>query len=159
METGNQKPQLTQAELTRRGEKYCAYQERSHQQVRNKLYQLGGNEEEVENIIVHLIHHNFLNEERFTESYVRGKFRMKGWGKVKIRVGLKQHMIEPAMIQRAFNQIDDQEYMTTLRELLERKNAKLKEKNQFKRKAMLVRYASQRGFESKLIYDLLREML
>lgn len=159
MEAGKQKSQLTQTELTHRGEKYCAYQERSHQQVRNKLYQLGGNEEEVENIIVHLIHNNFLNEERFTEAYVRGKFRMKGWGKVKIRVGLKRHRIEPKMIQWALNQIDDQEYLTTLKELLARKNAKLKEKNIFKRKAALVRHASQRGFESDLIYDLLREML
>lgn len=153
-----EKPQLTQTQLTARGEKYCAYQERSHQQVRDKLYDLGGNQEEVENIIVHLIQQNFLNEERFAEAYARGKFNIKRWGRVKIRIGLRKHRIEPKMIQHALKQIDEDEYLRVLEDLIERKNAKLKETNHFKRKASLVRHASQRGFESDLIYDLLRKL-
>jgi regulatory protein len=157
LENRPSKPQLTQTQLTLRGEKYCAYQERSHQQVRDKLYDLGGNQEEVENIIVHLIQTNFLNEERFAEAYVRGKFNIKRWGKFKIQTGLKKHRVDAKMIRKALAQIDQDEYLEVLRTLLNQKKERLKEKNLYKRKASMVRFASQRGFESDLIYDMLRE--
>lgn len=138
-------------------EKYCAYQERSHQQVRDKLYQLGAHSEEVENTIVDLIQSGFLNESRFVESYVRGKFNIKGWGRNKIRNGLFQHRIDKKMISKAVYQIDEEEYMERLGKTIDEKLRRLKEKNPYKRKAALIRFAAQRGFETDLIHQVIRE--
>ncbi|MFT4526615.1 MAG: regulatory protein, partial [Bacteroidia bacterium] len=106
----NPNSDLTPSQRKLKVEKFCAYQDRSHQQVRNKLYDLGAHSEEVENAIVDLIQTGFLNESRFVEAYVRGKFRMKGWGRLKIRAGLSVHRIDKKMMQKALYQIDEDEY-------------------------------------------------
>jgi regulatory protein len=148
---------FTRSQRKQKVEKYCAYQERSHQQVRDKLYQLGGHTEEVENAIMDLIESDFLNESRFVEGYVRGKFNMKGWGRNKIRFGLLQHRIDKKMITTAVYQIDDDLYMERLKKTIDEKLRRLKEKNPYKRKAALIRFAAQRGFETDLIHQVLNE--
>jgi regulatory protein len=88
---------------------------------------------------------------------VRGKFRMKGWGRLKIRAGLSVHRIDKKMMQKALYQIDEDEYMDRLRKTIDEKLNRVKEKNPYKRKAALVRFAAQRGFETDLIYEVLNE--
>src|ERR1700712_929985 len=84
-----------------KAEHYCAYQERSQQEVRDKLYEWGLYPDAVENVIVHLIEGNFLNEERFANAYTRGKFNQKGWGRIKIKQGLKFKKVSDVLIKKA----------------------------------------------------------
>lgn len=135
---------------------YCAYQERSQQEVRDKLYDWGLWPAAVENIIVRLITDGFLNEERFAKAYVTGKFRQKAWGKNKIKQGLKLKKVPDVLIKKALNTIDGDVYIATLTQVLERKAAVVTEKNDFKRRYKLQQYAMSRGYESDLIADVLK---
>jgi len=146
---------LTKLQAIKRAENFCAYQERSQQEVRDKLYKWGQYPADVENIIVDLIAENFLNEERFTHSYTSGKFKIKQWGKIKIANGLKFKRIPPRLINEALNSIDPDEYFHTLTQIIEKKSRVLSEKDPYKRKMKLVQYAISRGFEKDLIFDIL----
>lgn len=135
---------------------FCAYQERSQHELRNKLYEWGLHSTDVENIISEMIENNFLNEERFALAYTLGKFRIKGWGKIKIKQGLKLKRVPEKLIQKSLNQIEDDAYLKTLSDLLAKKSALVDEKNSYKRRYKLSQYAASRGFESDLISDLLK---
>jgi len=141
-----------------KAERYCAYQERSQQEVRDKLYEWGLWTDAVENIIVNLIGNNFLNEERFANTYTRGKFNQKNWGRVKIKQGLKQKRVPDVLIKKALKTIDGDEYVKTLTKVLVKKAALLTEKDPFKRRYKLQQYAMSRGFEGDLVGDVLGEM-
>jgi len=141
-----------------KAERYCAYQERSQQEVRDKLYEWGLWTDAVENIIVNLIGNNFLNEERFANTYTRGKFNQKNWGRVKIKQGLKQKRVPDVLIKKALKTIDGDEYVKTLTKVLVKKAALLTEKDPFKRRYKLQQYAMGRGFEGDLVGDVLGEM-
>ena len=139
-----------------KAENYCAYQERSQQEVRNKLYDWGLWTDAVENIISRLIEENFLNEERFALAYTKGKFNQKGWGKIKIKQGLKLKNVSPVLIKKALLKIDASDYMGTLTRLLEKKAAITPEKDPYKRKYKLQQYALSRGFETDLAAEVLK---
>jgi len=137
---------------------YCKYQERCHTEVRNKLYELGCSTNEVGQQISELINAGVLNEERFAVAYARGKFRMKQWGKVKIKQQLKFRGISEYCIKKAMNEIDPDEYDMTLKKLAAKKTNELRnEKNVFSRKAKLYRFLMQKGFEKDLIIDLINQ--
>ena len=136
---------------------YCAYQERSQQEVRDKLYEWGLWPAAVENIIVKLIGDGFLNEERFAKAYATGKFRQKAWGKIKIKQGLKLKKVPDVLIKKALNGINYDDYLETLRIIVEKKAALLNESNAYKRRYKLQQYAMGRGFESDLITDVLKD--
>lgn len=139
-------------------EAYCAYQDRCHYEVSNKLTQWGISGEQKEQLITDLIVHRFLDEERFAESYVSGKFRIKQWGKVKIRQHLKAKFVPEYCVKKAIAQIDGNDYYATLQQLAEKKTAALKsEKNPFKKKAKIIRYLVSKGYEMDLIYEALSE--
>ncbi|MET3981507.1 regulatory protein [Mucilaginibacter sp. UYP25] len=140
----------------KKAEHYCAYQERSQQEVRNKLYDLGLWTDAVENIITRLIEENYLNEERFAKAYTKGKFNQKGWGRIKIKQGLKQKHVSPVLIKKALLQIDASDYMDTLTRLIEKKVATLTEKDPYKRRYKLQQYALSRGFETDLTAEVLK---
>ncbi|AMR33043.1 RecX family transcriptional regulator [Mucilaginibacter sp. PAMC 26640] len=139
-----------------KAEHYCAYQERSQQEVRNKLYEWGLYPSGVENIISRLIEANFLNEERFAKAYVRGKFNQKGWGRIKIKQGLKLKNVSPVLIKKALQGIDLTDYMETLTRLIEKKSGTLIEKHPLKRCYKLQQYAFSRGFEPELAAEVLK---
>lgn len=139
-----------------KAEHYCAYQERSQQEVRNKLYDWGLWTDAVENIISRLIEENFLNEERFAQAYTKGKFNQKGWGKIKIKQGLKFKNVSPVLIKKALLQIDAGEYIDKLTHILYKKAATLTEKDAYKRKYKLQQYALSRGFETDLTAEVLK---
>ncbi|HEY4325828.1 MAG TPA: regulatory protein RecX [Mucilaginibacter sp.] len=135
---------------------YCAYQERSQQEVRDKLYEWGLWTAAVENIISQLITDNFLNEERFAKAYATGKFRQKSWGKIKIAQGLKFKKVPAVLIKKAMQQIPDDEYLLMLQKVLSKKASTVAEKDPYKRKYKLQQYALSRGYESDLVADVLK---
>jgi len=142
-----------------KAENYCAYQERSQQEVRDKLYEWGLHKAAVENIISNLIGNNFLNEERFSKAYAMGKFRQKGWGKVKIKQGLKFKQVPDVLIKKALLTIPGDDYIQMLEKVLTKKNNVLNEKDPYKRKYKLQQYAMGRGYENDLIADVLKDLL
>ena len=141
-----------------KAEHYCAYQERSQQEVRDKLYEWELKPAEVEDIISRLIENNYLNEERFAKAYVQGKFNQKGWGRIKIKQGLKLKRVPDGLIRKALQTIPDDDYMQTLQNILAKKAATLAEKNPLKRRYKLQQYAIGRGFEGDLVWEALGVM-
>lgn len=139
-----------------KAESYCAYQERSQQEVRDKLYDWGLHERDVEQIISELIEQNFLNEERFALAYTLGKFRIKGWGKIKIRHALKLKRVPEKMIAKSLKAIDPDDYIAKLNQLIEKKSATLREADPFRLRYLLTRYAASKGYEGDLIGDVLK---
>lgn len=137
--------------------KYCAYQERSHEDVVQKMWDLKIPEDWRDDIILSLMQENFLNEERFARTFVRGKFNIKKWGRVKIIEGLKKHRVSKQCIKLGLTEIDEDKYLQVLRATIEEKRSRLKEKNPWKRKSAIYRFAAQRGFEGSLINQLLSE--
>ena len=137
---------------------YCAYQERCHMEISMKLKSWGLIQEAIDLLIIELIQFNFLNEERYARSYARGKFRIKKWGKLKIRMALKKREVSFKCIDIAMLEIDDKTYLNTLKELLQKKNDVLKETNSYKRKIKLIQYLVTRGYEYDLIHDALVEL-
>ncbi len=136
---------------------WCAYQERAQQEARDKLYELGMWTEAVENIIVQLIQDNFLNEERFACSFARGKFTIKKWGRIKIKQELKQKRVGDYCLKKAMKEIDETEYIKTLKKLIETKRKLIKESNKIKLKYKLMSYALSKGYEKDLIFDILND--
>jgi regulatory protein len=138
---------------------YCAYQERCHSEVRSKLLELKVYGLELENYISILIEENYLNEERYACSYARGKFRFKQWGKTKIKYQLKAKQISPYLINKAMQEIDDEEYWQVLTTLAEKKSQSLQtEKNRFIKSQKIRNYLLQKGFESGLIYEVMKDL-
>ena len=146
-----QKKYWTAEEALPNMQRYCAYQERCHSEVRNKLLEHGIYGLLLENIIAELITENFLNEERFACSYARGKFRIKQWGKRKIVSELKQRQISDYCIQSALNEIEETAYLQTLKDVLSKKDRISKFRSPAERKQKLTAYAITKGFEYDLI--------
>lgn len=133
---------------------YCAYQERCHSEVREKLYSFGLHQDEVEEIISGLITENYLNEERFAIHFAGGKFRMKQWGKIKIKQALKYKQVSDYCIRKALKEIDSTEYEKTFQKLVQQKVKSLKgEKNIFIKKRKLQDFLLQKGFETNMIRE------
>ena len=135
---------------------FCAYQERSQQEVRDKLYSYGLHQDEVEEALSELIVQGFINEERFAKAYAGGKFRVKKWGRNKIVRELKMRDISSYCITKALEEIPEDDYESTLKALLAKKNKLIRDKNHYTRKAKLAKYAIGKGFESAMVWDLLR---
>ena len=135
---------------------FCAYQERTQKEVRNKLYGYGLNKDTVEAIIVKLIEENFVNEERFAKAYAGGKFRIKKWGRRKIQEGLKQKEISDYCIRQAMKEISNDDYSNTLGELIGKRELIEKEKNSYKRKHKIAQYIIAKGFEPELVWEILK---
>jgi len=117
------KIRLNEHEALKKMQSFCAYQERSQEEVRTKLHDYGVFGLVAEQIIVELLSENFINEERFTCAYVSGKFRIKNWGKLKIKAGLRAHKIPDKLIERALNkEIEDEAYKNTINILIKKLN-------------------------------------
>ena len=140
-----------------KAQKYCAYQERSQQEVRDKVYSFGLHRKEVEEIIAELITTGFLKEERFALAFASGKFRMKSWGRIKIKLALKQKNVSENLIRQALKSIDEREYQQVLKKILDEKVQTVKEKNNLKKNYKVAQFAIGRGFEPELVWDLLME--
>lgn len=140
-------------------QRYCAYQERSHQEVKTKLFTYGLYSEDVDRIIVDLIDQGFLNEERFAKAYAGGKFRMKKWGRLKIIHGLEAKGITPNCIKIGLKEIDADDYEASLKELLEKKVREITADNVYAQRDKISKAAVQRGYEPDLVWKFLKEIL
>lgn len=134
---------------------YCSYQERTHYEVKEKLYSYGLKKNEVEDLLATLIETNFLNEERFAEQFAGGKFRMKKWGKIKIQHELKLKKVSARNIQHALNTIQEYDYLKTLSKLATIKWNSLKTEHYMSKKVKTTRYLLQKGYEHKLIQNII----
>ncbi len=139
-------------------QKYCSYQDRCHKEVAQKLKEMQMISQASEQIILNLIEGNFLNEERFAMAYVRGKFRIKKWGKRRLVSELKQRQISKYIINKAINQISEDDYKTTFEVLAERKATSLLGKSKLKNKKKLADYLLYRGWESHLVYEKVNQL-
>lgn len=149
----NRKKSLPPLLAKSKAENYCVYQERAQQEVRNKLYEWGLHQEDVENIIVRLIEENFLNEERFAKAFALGKFRMKGWGKIKIKQYLKAKRVSEPLIRLALKEIDLDEYDRKIEEIIDKKINKPLQELSFTEKSKLAVYLQSKGFENDIIFE------
>ena len=139
-------------------QKYCAYQERCHKEVRNKLYGFGLHKEDVEELIYRLIEANFINEERFAIAFARGKFRVKKWGRLKIKSELKLRQISDFCIKKGMAEIDDDAYEQTLVDLIEKKRRDYRNTaNQYSRNQKIANYCFNKGYESGLIWEMIKQ--
>jgi len=140
-------------------ESYCAYQERCHKEVRQKLWDMRMIPEATDQIIHHLLQHNFLNETRFAQAFVRGKFRIKKWGKSRIIRELKYRDISEYNLRLALKEIPDREYFATFHALAEKRFAQLdSEKNIQKKKKKIADYLFYRGWENHLVWEKIRDL-
>jgi len=155
----NPQKSYTVEEAKRALERYCVYQDRCHKEVISKLYDYRMIPETHDIIIVHLIEHNFLNEERFSKSFARGKFRIKKWGKQRIVRELKFRDISAYNIKTALKEIDEKEYIDTFNILAQKRFDAVKETNKQKKRKKLADYLLYRGWESNLIYTKINELI
>ncbi|MCY1487618.1 recombination regulator RecX [compost metagenome] len=150
-----QKPEqksFTLEEITKKAEIYCAYQERCHEEVIQKLKTFTTSQTVIDSVIVHLIENNFLNEERFACSFARGKHRIKHWGKIRIVNELKSRHISKYNIDTALKEIQD-EYFDTFDLAAEKFWDTISEKNTLKKRKKFCDFFLRKGFESNLIYE------
>ncbi|GAB5563543.1 MAG: regulatory protein RecX [Winogradskyella sp.] len=146
-------------EAQRKLENYCAYQERCHKEVKTKLLEMRMIPEAIDQIVVHLIQDNYLNEERFAKAFVSGKFRIKKWGKNRIIKELKFKDISKYSIEIALNEINEEDYLNTLDDLILKRIDQINEQNKFKKRKKVADYLLYRGWESHLIYEKINDYL
>ena len=142
-------------EVTDRIQSFCALQDRCQWEVEKKMREWGVEEDIIKNILTDLILEKFIDEQRFSESFCRGKFRIKRWCKLKIKNELKIRKISTSCINKGLDQILDKEYYSVLKELYEKKKNSLKDKNQFIQKGKIIKYLQQKGYENDLIWELI----
>ena len=146
---------FSKEEALKKAKEYCAYQERCHSEVKEKLYSFGLHKNDVDELLSKLIEENYLNEERFAIQYAGGKFRIKQWGRIKIKYALKQKQVSEYCIKKALASIDESNYKKTIKKLADQKLKTLKgEKNIFIKKKKLQDHLIQKGFEINLVIEL-----
>ena len=153
------KKQLSKEQALQKAKHYCAYQERSHSEVKEKLYSLGLYKQQVEECLAQLIEEDYLNEERFAKQFAGGKFRMKHWGRVKIKYELKQKQVSEYCIKKGLKEIEETDYQQVLHKLATDKWASLgTETNLFSKLRKTQDYLMQKGYEHELIKQALKEV-
>ena len=149
---------LTTKQIESKLQYYCSYQDRCHKEVIEKLKTFNIKSNESNEIISNLIKDNYLNESRFSENFVRGKFKIKNWGKVRIVRELKQRNISRYNINLGLKEIDSQEYQNKLDEIFKNKLSSLDNLNKTIKKKKIISYLLYRGWESNLIYSKINEI-
>ena len=139
-------------------EHFCAYQERCHEEVIQKLRSMKMDADEIDAIIVKIIADNFLNEERFACSFARGKHRIKHWGKVRIINELKSKKINQTLINIALKEITPEEYLSTFHSLADKNWESIREINLLKKRKKFCDYLLRKGFESNLVFEKVKEL-
>jgi regulatory protein len=145
-------------EIIRKLEFYCAYQERCHNEITEKMRSYAMTPPEIDTVMVHLIEHNFLNEERFACSFARGKHRIKFWGKIRIVNELKFRKISQYNINTALKEITPDEYLETFHKLAENHWETMRENNIIKKRKKFCDFLLRKGFESGLVYEKVKEL-
>lgn len=149
---------FTLAEAIQKVEKYCIYQDRCHQEVKNKLFSMHMLPETIDVIMAHLIENDFLNETRFAASFARGKHRIKDWGINRIVRELKLREISEYNIKNALKEIDTEEYMCNFNSISEKHWSQIKETNKWIKRKKFCDFFLRKGYESDLIYQKVKEL-
>ncbi|MCJ8152346.1 RecX family transcriptional regulator [Chryseobacterium sp. SSA4.19] len=136
---------------------YCVYQDRCHAEVEQKMREFLLIDEAKEEIMLYLLRENYLNEERFTRSYIRGKFYIKHWGKNKIKMNLKQKHIPEKLISKCFDEIDEEDYEQTIKKIFDNYYEKQKGVKEYQRKSKTIQYLISKGFEYEVIINVLQQ--
>lgn len=157
-ETGVRK-KFTPQEALVKIQRYCAYQERCHQEVKARLYDFGLSTSQVDTLVSQLITEGFLNEERFAKAYAGGKFRMKKWGRLKIQRELELLGLTRNCIQRGLKEIEAGDYSKTIKTLVRKKSISLQEPNLYRKRDKVTRYVIGKGFEPELVWEIVRDLL
>lgn len=139
--------------------RFCDYQERTHQQLRDKLYSWGLHKTDVEKLIVQMIEEGYLNEERFAIAFSSGKFRINHWGKKKIEMALRQKKISEYCIRKALSSIDDKDVSQSALKVAEKYFSKQKEKDQRKRKYKTIAHLISKGYDAETAKEALRRLM
>ncbi|MGE4515111.1 MAG: regulatory protein RecX [Chryseobacterium sp.] len=150
-----EKKSFTFDEIKQKLVNYCVYQDRCHYEVEQKMKEFLLIDEAKDEIILYLLKENFLNEERFTRSYIRGKFYIKRWGKTKIKINLKQKQVPEKLIYKCFEEIDENDYDQTIRKIFDDYYSKQTGLKEYQRKSKTIKYLMNRGFEYERINDIL----
>ena len=145
------KKQLTKEQALQKLKHYCGYQERCHSEVKEKLYSLGVWKKDQDEIIATLIEEKYLDEERFAIAFAGGHFRLKQWGRVKIKYEMKQRQVSEYSIKKALKLIDEADYQKVLQKLATEKYAVLKTEQHLVRKKKTIDYLLGKGFEMELV--------
>ena len=154
----NSKSTSSVEDIVQKLEYYCSYQERCHVEVSEKLRSFILNQHEKDQIIVHLIEHNFLNEERFASIFSISKFHQKKWGKIRIKNELKARKISDYLVTKALKEIPSEEYEMTFENLAEKHWETITEKNDLKKRKKFCDYLLRKGWESERIYEKVKEL-
>ncbi|GAO42261.1 regulatory protein RecX [Flavihumibacter petaseus] len=147
--------QLTPDQALQKARHYCAYQERCHQELRQKLYEYGLRQAEVENAIATLIDEDYLNEERFALQFAGGKFRMKSWGYNRITRELQQRQISDYCIRKAIQAISPEDYRKTLEKITRSKWEQLAGEQPLVRIKKVQDYLLYKGFDWSEIREII----
>jgi regulatory protein len=151
--------QLTLEEAKAKIFRYCAYQERCHQEVRNKLYELGLRGDTLDELITYLITEGFLNEERYAKAFAGGKFRIKNWGRIKIIQELESKGLSKNCIKAGLKEIEEPDYHASLVKLLEKRLLRETDESSFTRRNDAAKYVIQKGYEPELVWSTVKELL
>ena len=149
---------FTPQQALQKAKHYCAYQERCHSEVKEKLYNFGLKKHEVDLLLSQLIEEEYLNEERFAVQFVGGKFRAKQWGRVKIKYELKQKQVSEYIIKKAMKEIDEDVYTATLQKLATEKWDALKGEQYINRQVKTQNDLMQKGYETNLISNAIEQI-
>ena len=133
-------------------QRYCAFQERCHSEVRQKLIEISARGDTLEEIIAELIADNYLNEERFARAYARGKFRTKSWGRNRIKQELQMRRVSDYCIRKGLEEIEEEDYLATLEKVIAKKLEELRGEDHFTAQQKTAQYAMRKGYESELIW-------
>jgi regulatory protein len=150
---------LTKEQALQKLRSYCRYQQRCQSEIKQKLFGLGVNEKDHDELIGELIKENCLNDERFAVAFVSGRFKMKQWGRRKIQKGLKEKRVNDEIAEKALAQINQKQYRAILNKLAKEKYALLKHEQHLVRKKKTMDYLMQKGYEVDLIRDTINNFL
>ncbi|WP_290858567.1 regulatory protein RecX [Flavobacterium sp.] len=145
-------------QIVQKMEYYCSYQERCHLEVMQKLYGFALTQHERDEVVVHLIQHNFLNEERFAKTFALSKFHQKKWGKIRITNELKQRQMSTFLITKGLQEIPNHEYEETFETLTEKTWQTITEKNALKKRKKFCDTLLRKGWESELVYEAVKKL-
>lgn len=150
---------LTPEQAKQKALRYCAYQERSHQEVKNKLYELGLTSSDADELLTYLITEGFLNEERYAKLFAGGKFRIKHWGRIKIIHALESKGLSKNCIRIGLKEIEEGDYQQTLEKLITEKTSELEDENAFIARDKISKSLIQKGYEPELVWKTLKKLL
>jgi regulatory protein len=156
MRTNKKVKTLVKKEVYKKISAFCAYQERSQEEVRAKLMTMGISADETDEVIADLIRDDFVNEGRYAKAYAGGKFRIKKWGRLKIMRSMEQKGISPNNIRLGICEIEEEDYIHVLKGIIERKKS-IKAEDKFQLKYKISQYAIGKGYEPELVWEILND--